>query len=324
MGHFTLKAKTKLSDLPLGTEISESDFATMDEQGNLIQLQYHEGEVQRDPVVAKPGIFTMVKTMAGIMLEKTEFHNNNIMREFVNTTEIVNRANNFFNRLHVYDTYKVFPKRFMLLYGPPGTGKSVSIAEICNLFGKDPEFFILVWHTDQIEAGDVKDFIKHLDFQGPTKMIIIMEDIGGVESDSHRRGSESALLSLLDNQEKAFKIPTLGIGTTNYIEQFMGNLTNRPGRFDEKLRIGFPDSKARTALLKHYDVENIVSPEAYTKIASKKCDKFTPAQLQELIIRSALNERNPLEVIDEMLKDMEKYDKGFQEKKAGIGMFDDE
>lgn len=296
----------------------------MTEDGSLVQLEYHEEDTKRDPVIAKPGIWTMVKTMAGLMLEKTEFHNNNIMREFVNTTEIVSRANNFFDRLHVYETYKVFPKRFMLLYGPPGTGKSVSIAEICNTFAKDPTFFILVWHTDQIEAGDVKDFIKHLEFHGPTKMIIIMEDIGGVESDSHRRGSESALLSLLDNQEKAFKIPTLGIGTTNYIESFMGNLTNRPGRFDEKLRIGFPDGAARVKLLKHYDIQNIVCEDAYKKIGSKQCDKFTPAQLQELIIRSALNERNPLEVIDELIKDIDKYEKNFQERsRNGMGLMDD-
>lgn len=323
MGHFTVKAKTKLSELELGAEITESDFATMDESGNLVQLQYHEDDGEREPVIAKPGIFTMVKTPQGLVLEKTSFHNNNIMKEFVNCAEITDRAKNFFNRLHVYETYKVFPKRFLLLYGPPGTGKSTAIAEIANQFGENPEYFILVWHTDQIEAGDVKDFIKHLDFQGPTKMIIIMEDIGGVEAEGSRRGSESALLSLLDNQEKAFKIPTLGIGTTNYIDSFQSNLTNRPGRFDEKLQIGFPSSDARVKLLKHYDVQNIVCEEAYKKIASKACDQLTPAQLQELIIRSALNERNPLDVIDELIKDIKKYDKGFMDAKAGVKLMGD-
>lgn len=296
----------------------------MTEDGHLVQLEYHEEDDTREPIAAKPGIWTMIKTMAGLQLERTSFHNNNIMREFVNTVEITSRARNFFNRLHVYETYKVFPKRFLLLYGPPGTGKSVSIAEICNEFAQDKDYFILVWHTDQIDPGAVKDFIKHLDFQGPTKMIIIMEDIGGVESEGHSRGSESALLSLLDNQEKAFKIPTLGIGTTNYIQSFQSNLTNRPGRFDEKLRISFPTSEARVKLLKHYDVENIVCEEAYKKIASKACDEFTPAQLQELIIRSALNERNPLEVIDELVKDIKKHEKGFSETNTrGFGLVND-
>lgn len=324
MGKFSVKAKTKLSDLELGAEIVESDFATMTEDGYLVQLQYHDEDSKREPVIAKPGIWTMVKTMAGLILERTEFHNNNIMKEFVNTTEIVTRANNFFNRLHVYETYKVFPKRFLLLYGPPGTGKSVSIAEICNTFAKDETYFILVWHTDQIDAGAVKDFIKHLEFHGPTKMIIIMEDIGGVEAEGNSRGSESALLSLLDNQEKAFKIPTLGIGTTNYIASFQSNLTNRPGRFDEKLKIGFPGAEARVKLLKHYDVQNIVCEASYDKIASKSCDQFTPAQLQELIIRSALNERPTLDVINELIADIKKHDKGFaDQRKTGLSLADD-
>lgn len=293
----------------------------MTEDGHLVQLEYHDEESVREPIVAKPGIWTMVKTMTGLQLERTAFHNNNIMREFVNTQEITSRARNFFNRLHVYETYKVFPKRFLLLYGPPGTGKSVSIAEICNEFAQDKDFFILVWHTDQIDPGSVKDFIKHLDFQGPTKMMLIMEDIGGVEAEGNSRGSESALLSLLDNQEKAFKIPTLGIGTTNYIQSFQSNLTNRPGRFDEKLKINFPPSEARVKLLKHYDVQNIVCEESYKKIASKACDEFTPAQLQELIIRSALNERPTLEVIDELLKDIKKHEKGFSEtSNKGFGL----
>lgn len=319
-GHFKVKKITDMSQVTEDSVFPQSDFATMNEKGQFIQMEYIEDETYSDPIIAKPGIFTMIKTMAGLRLEKTEFTQTNILREFVNTQEIVTRVKNFFNRLHVYTTYKVFPKRFLLLYGPPGTGKSVSIADVATEFGDNPDFFVLIWHTDQIEPGQVKDFIKHLEFDGPKYMIIIMEDIGGVEAEGRSRGSESALLSLLDNQEKAFKIPTFGLGTTNYIEQFQGNLTNRPGRFDEKLMVDFPNAEAREKLLKHYDVEGIMTEEVYTKLKSKACDQFTPAQIQELIIRSALNQLDPLHVIDELAKDIKKYDKGFAKDSKGLGL----
>jgi SpoVK/Ycf46/Vps4 family AAA+-type ATPase len=204
------------------------------------------------------------------------------------------------------------------------TGKTTVIADAVNSVKDNPEYFTLVWHTDKIDAGDVKDFVKHLNFVGPKKMILIIEDIGGVEVDQARMRSESSLLALLDNQEKAFKIPTLILATTNYIENFMGNLTNRPGRFDEKIKFDFPPADARLRLMKFYDKEGLLDEAALNKIASKKCAKFTAAQLQEVIVRSEINSVDPNDVIEQIAKEIETYEKNFNEKtKAGIGMFDD-
>jgi SpoVK/Ycf46/Vps4 family AAA+-type ATPase len=318
-GHFKVIKKTKLTESKEGDTFPQSDFATMCEDGSFIQMEYVETDTYIDPIIAKPGVWTMIKTMTGLKLEKTEFQQNNVLREFVNTKEILEKCNNFFNRLHVYDKYKVFPKRGIMLYGPPGTGKTTALAELCNSVKDNDEYFVLVWHTDQIEAGQVKDFIKHLDYQGPNKMILIVEDIGGIESEN-RRGSESSLLALLDNQEKAFKIPVLILATTNYIENFQGNLTNRPGRFDEKLQIGFPPAEARERLLRHYDVDQIITEDAMKLIKSKDCEKFTPAQLQELIIRSALNDLDPCNVIKEMIAEIKKFEKNFTDPRKGFGL----
>lgn len=318
-GHFKVIKKTKLSTVQDGDVFPQSDFATMTEDGHFVQMAYVETETYREPIIAKPGVWTIVKTMAGLMLEPTKFQSNNVLKEFVNTKPILDKCNNFFNRLHVYEKYKVFPKRGIMLYGPPGTGKSTAIGEICNSVKENPEYFVLVWHTDQIEAGQVKDFIKNLKYEGPSKMILVVEDIGGIESEN-RRGSESSLLALLDNQEEAFKIPTLILATTNYIHNFQGNLTNRPGRFDEKLQIGFPPAEAREKLLKHYDIDNIISEEAMSIIKSKDCEKFTPAQLQELIIRSALNAVDPVVVIKEMVTEIKKFEKNFEDPTKGFGL----
>lgn len=323
-GHFKVTSKIKLSELKNGDRIEESDFASMTEDGHFIQMEYVSPEESMEMVDAKPGVYTIIKTPMGLALEKTEFMQNNVLRDFINTKEILEKIANFFSRLNVYQKHKVFPKRGILLYGPPGTGKTTAIAEAVNSVKDDKEYFTLVWHTDKIEAGDVKDFIKHLNFIGPNKMILVVEDIGGVEIDQARMRSESSLLALLDNQEKAFKIPTLILATTNYIENFMGNLTNRPGRFDEKIKVDFPPSEARVRLIKFYDVDGILNETAINKISSKKCDKFTPAQLQEVIVRSEINAVDPNLVIDQMIKEIENYEKNFNERsRTGIGMFDD-
>jgi AAA+ superfamily predicted ATPase len=323
-GHFKVTSKIKLSELSKGDRIEESDFASMTDDGQFIQMEYVSPEESMEMVDAKPGVYTIVKTPMGLALEKTEFMQNNVLRDFINTKEILEKIGNFFSRLTVYEKHKVFPKRGILLYGPPGTGKTTAIAEAVNSVKDNQEYFTLVWHTDKIEAGDVKDFIKHLNYIGPNKMILVVEDIGGIEVDQARMRSESSLLALLDNQEKAFKIPTLILATTNYIENFMGNLTNRPGRFDEKIKVDFPPSEARVRLIKFYDVDKMLDEVALGKIASKKCDKFTPAQLQEVIVRSEINAMDPNTVIDQMIKEIENYEKNFNERsRAGIGMFDD-
>lgn len=324
-GFFRVTHKTRLSELNIGDRVEESDFASMTDDGQFVQMEYVSPEDAMTKIEAKPGVYTIVNTPVGLMLQKTEFQENNVLRDFVNTKEILEKIDNFFSRLHVYEKHKIFPKRGILLYGPPGTGKTTAIAESVNSVKNNPDYFVLVWHTDKIEAGEVKDFIKHLQFVGPTKMILVVEDIGGIEVDNARIRSESSLLSLLDNQEKAFSIPVLILATTNYIENFMGNLTNRPGRFDEKIEVGFPPSEARIRLCDFYDKEKLLNDEARKKLASKKCDKFSAAQIQEIIVRAEINNIDPNTVIDDMIKELADYDKNFQRRsKTGIGMFDDD
>lgn len=327
MGFLRLKSKVALDDMELGTRIEESDFSTLTDAGNFCQFEYVDEDDTIEGEIAKPGIFSIIKTMAGLKLEKTEFTKDDVLKDFVNTKEVTDKIDMFFHAIPKYDKYGIFPKRGALLYGPPGTGKTTIIAETCRKHSEEGNTFILLWHTDKIEAGDVKDFIKHLKYEGPTKMILVAEDIGGIEIDQARIRSESALLSLLDNQESTFKIPTYILATTNYPENFMGNLTNRPNRFDDKIRVGYPKSEARKQLLQFYDKEGLIDEEALVLIASKKCEEFSPAHLREVIIRSAIYSVLPTITIRAMIKEIEDYQKAFSEKgnkRSGLMIHEDD
>lgn len=316
-GHFKVKAKNRLSDLNLGDRINESDFATLTPDGQFIQLEYIEEEDNKlPPTTIKPGIWTIAKTHTGLQLITTSFVNDRILDTFVSTKEIEEKIDCFFRKIDIYKEmgFEV-AKRAALLYGPAGGGKTTVINKVCNKYSKDNRTAVLVWATDKFEASTVKDFIKSFVYKDVDKLILVAEDIGGSEIDQVRQRSDSSLLSLLDNQEKTFTIPVFILATTNYPETFMGNLTNRPNRFDDKIKVGFPSTEARIELLKFFAKNEGVSKEVCDKLSDQKCKEFSPAHIREIVIRSRIYDKTMEIVINEMIQEVQLYNKGFQEGK---------
>lgn len=320
MSHFKVKSKLKLADLNLGDRVEESDFATLTDDGHFIQLEYVDDSDNVEPYNVKPGIWTIYKER-GLKLKPTSFVNDKILSEFVYTKNISERIDKFFSKIHVYYEHGIeVPKRGILLYGPPGTGKSTTIGKVCGQYALDGKTAIVVWTTDKFDAGDVKDFIKSFSYQGVERLILVAEDIGGVEVNEVKMKSDPSLLSLLDNQEKTFKIPTLILATTNFPEIFLGNLTNRPNRFDDKIEVGFPDSSYRAELLKFFNKKE-TTEEELTLIKSKKCEEFTPAHIREAILRSDIFDKTLHSSITEMVDEIELFKKAFSKRKAtGFGL----
>lgn len=315
MGIFKVKSVRSVDSLKEGDSIPESDYA-ISSSDRFVQFEYiEETEVARDFKV-NPGVFTIKREMQKMILEKTSFVKDEILESFVHTKHIENKIDCFFNKFDVYKRFGIeVPKRNILLYGPPGTGKSTAISKVVDKYINDNKTLVVVYQTDSFDPNDVKDFIKSFKYQGVEKLILIMEDIGGVEIDQVRVRSDSGLLSLLDNNEKAFKIPTLIISTTNHPEVFLGNLTNRPGRFDDKIEVGFPNGEQRIKLLEFFLKEQ-VSVSIQALISKSQFDDFSPAHIKESVIRSAIYDKSLENVIKEMKDEINHYKEAFQKKKS--------
>lgn len=315
MGHFKVASKVKLADLPVDTIINESDYSTLTPDGTFVQLKYIEDQEVSTDYTVRPGIFVISVTMDETRLVTTKFVSDKILEEFLHTKDLTERIDLFFSKLNVYKELGVeVPKRAALLFGPAGSGKSTSLTKVAQKYNDD-KTLIIVWPTDRVDPGTVKSFVKSFKYEGVERMILIAEDIGGVEMDQVRMKSPSSLLSLLDNQEMTFKLPIFIIATTNHPEVFLGNLTNRPNRFDDKIEMGFPPKEFRIKLLEFFNKSPLTN-EQIEAISSSKTTEFTPAHIREIILRSRIYDKSIEQVISDMIKEIETYNKGFNKDKS--------
>jgi AAA+ superfamily predicted ATPase len=323
-GHFIIKSKLKLDDLEIGSVISESDFATLTSSGTFVQLEYIEektSELQKYKV--HPGVYTISEQLGTCKLVKTAFTNDKILQTNKYVLSITKQIEKFFLKRDSYKKYGFeIPKRGWLFFGPPGCGKSVILKEIVDLHSKNQDTLIITWPSDKIDAGTVKDFIKRFEYVNANQMILIIEDLGGVEVDQVRIKSMSSLLSLLDNVEKTFSIPTAILATTNFPENFLGNITNRPQRFDSKIEIKPPSGDERAEFLKFFS-NSTASEDVLVELKKEKYSQFTPSHIKEILMRAELNDITLLESLKEIDKEIITFTKDFQTNKTKLGILNE-
>jgi SpoVK/Ycf46/Vps4 family AAA+-type ATPase len=316
-------------EVGVGHEFEESDFSAILENGDFVQMGYEE-EDTLDTYEVKPGIWKIIKTNQGMRLVKAEFSKEEILTTFVNTKEIENKIDSFFKKIElgVYNKLKVeIPKRAALLWGPPGTGKTASVVQVSEKYTHTyTDTAVIIWNTDAIDPFDVKNFVQSFEYKDVTKLIVIAEDLGGVEVEQVKLKSMASLLSLLDNKEKTFKIPVFIVATTNFPEGFLGNLTNRPQRFDIKIHVGNPSGNQRKELLTFFlrnfaaDYKTGDIESALELITKEKYKDFSIAHLQEVITRSQLDDVTLVTSINSVQKDIELFNAEFAKTRGKLGI----
>jgi hypothetical protein len=226
-GKFKIKQITKLSDVTESTVLPESDLCFQD-QGSIYQFAF-ERKHKDKKVKVTPGYYVLAAENRGLVLKDTEFRKRNLLTSVVNTQTIFNEARTFFSNLDIYDILEEPKARKILIYSQPGMGKTVTITQYCHMaVEEDPGTTIIVWPTSQIDSDEVLDFLERkVEYSKKcTRLILIMEDIGGGERENRgeSRGVDSALLDLLDGLRITFKLPTFMIATTNYPQNLLSAL----------------------------------------------------------------------------------------------------
>lgn len=198
----------------------------------------------------------------------------------------------FRNKIEVFKRANIIPKRGILIGSPPGAGKSSCINHLCKqIVAESPDSCVLYMDSSDISIELLYKMFREATESSSVKFIIlVIEDIGGTKLQERAERIDCDLLNFLDGAPGVFNIPTLIIGTTNYMDELSSTLTERPGRFDDKIIVQPPDDKACRILANQYS--EVISHRTLTET---ECDHiigkgFTPAYIKEIVLRAELYE----------------------------------
>lgn len=193
----------------------------------------------------------------------------------------------FKKNLHVYDELGLKEKRRAVLLGSaPGVGKSSLINNFAKSIQKEADACILYIDNENIDFEVVQKMFRKAKVEACSFIVLVIEDIGGSDLESRNHNVDSTLLNFLDGQEGMFKIPTLIIGTTNYLDSLQNSLTSRPGRFDVVLEVANMNAAESIQFAEDFIKRELTAPEK--KAIQDK--NYTAAYIKECIIRHRLDD----------------------------------
>ena len=279
--------------------------------------------VLKEKYIIKAGVFNFETTNSGLILSPLELRRNKVLETVSATEDILKEGDKFFNRLDSYARRGIIAKRAVLLMSAPGIGKSAAINLTCQKYReKDENTCVIVWNTAGVRSKDVLDFfLTDSKYEGVTKTILIMEDIGGGSVDEYDgpKGVDASMLNLLDGVGNPFQnVPTFIIATTNHPEQVAEALIDRPGRFDKCLELKAPNASEAIKLYEFFlDKELDAETKEAAELAAK--NSFSIAHISESITRSELDDTTVLEAVKSLVEHKKKFKKAFSKVK-GMGL----
>lgn len=204
-------------------------------------------------------------------------------------------------------------KRGMIFWGDPGNGKTMAIKIILSEYGFKP-VTIQPGHPQKDQL--LEEAFEFAESHGPS--LLFLEDfpelIAGID--------ESHFLQLLDGVSS--KEGLLVIATANDLSKIPKNLTDRPSRFDRKIKFPSPDKNMALQFLKSKFKRKLKVKE-YNSIVKEVIKRdFSFAYLKELYVTSAhiaISDNRDTPNYNDVEKALEylSKDKGYVQTGFGLG-----
>ena len=214
------------------------------------------------------------------------------------------------------------PAKGFLLYGPPGTGKTL----LAKAAARESEAnFIATKSSDLLSKwyGESEQQIARLFNRArqvaPT--IIFIDELdslvpargGGLGEPQVTERVVNTILAEMDGLEELQNVVV--IGATNR-PNLIDPALLRPGRFDELIYVGVPDTAGRRRILAIHTEGMPLAPEVDLESLARRTERFTGADLEDLVRRAGLTAlRRGLDANQVTMAD---FDSALEETRASV------
>jgi ATP-dependent 26S proteasome regulatory subunit len=210
------------------------------------------------------------------------------------------------SKLDIYKKRKIAPKRGFLFGSEPGIGKSSLINYFCRQIIKMPKACILRVDSQQVSFETLIDMFSNTQESSASLILLVIEDIGGSGLEERAGRVDSEMLNFLDGNADVFKIPTLIVATTNYLDILNKTLTSRPGRFDIVREVEPPKDEEIIFLVEKFMDRELSADEKQLFAGTK----MTPAYSKEAVLRHELYDIPLADAVTEVLLQRKKAESG--------------
>lgn len=208
--------------------------------------------------------------------------------------------NNFFVKSDMIANKFKKNKRAYLLHSDPGMGKSAMIRHFCRKYLKH-EGTAIVQVSGEVEFQKLTTMFLQEYAEDVKRIVLIIEDFGKRDYTNNSSIYNPSCLNFLDGVSGLFRVPTLILCTTNFIQYLGPQLTNRPGRFNRIIRVQPPSDQ---------EVFELIEGMANIKLTDQQKEAFagkgmTPDHAIEALLRHEIEEISLEQAASEVMKERE-------------------
>lgn len=243
------------------------------------------------------GIFSMGKSKAKMFLPSQIKVNFNDVAGAAEAKEELQDIIEFLKNPEKYKRLGAKLTKGVLLVGEPGNGKTLLAKAVageanCPFFSVSGSDFIEVFVG--VGSARMKDLFAQARKHAPS--IVFIDEIDAIGrqrgaglggGNDEREQTLNQLLIEMDGFESS-QTPIIVLAATN-IPDVLDKALLRPGRFDRRIDVPFPDEKARLQILKIHSRSVRLAPEVDLSALAQRTAGFSAADLANLINQAALN-----------------------------------